>query len=64
MNFAMIAKSDGYSTTWPEYKVKKMANAVRSGGKLWRERVGETNSDDYDPMGDNLSTFAVEDMAE
>ena len=64
INLIQLAKSDGFNTSWPEYKVKKLANSIRSGKKSWRNETKATESDDYDPMGSNNNMYKVAENAE
>ena len=60
LNMVQVAKSDAYNGSWEEYKVKKLANYCRTGRKLWRGEGEEASADEYDPMGDTHSAFAVD----
>ena len=63
VNMVSVAKSDGFKTSWEEYKVRKMANVCRSGRKSWRgDGEAASNDDDYDPMGDSYSAYEVQAM--
>ena len=61
LNLVQVSKSDAYKSSWEEYKLRKLANALRSGRKSWRGDGEAASADDeYDPMGDTHSAFAVD----
>ena len=62
VNLVQVSVSDAYKGSWEEYKVRKMAHACRSGRKSWRGDEEVASSDEYDPMGDTHSAFAVDGM--
>ena len=59
MNLIKVASSNAFKVSWEEYKVRKMANACRSGRKSWRGTGEVASTEEYDPMGDNHSAFEI-----
>ena len=59
LNAITVAKADAFVTSWEEYKVRRAANACRSGRKSWRGEGEAASADEYDPMGDSHSAFEV-----
>ena len=59
LNSVTVASADAFSTSWEEYKVRRLANACRSGRKSWRGEGEAASTEDYDPMGDAHSAFEV-----